>query len=245
MSELASSPEPQPEFRGVVLPERSQLRLRDLTFDVEKGLAIGGYDVRWDIWPTWLRVAEAEHEAALAARAGNPGVDEQPGFSESLMLELQHAMTSICATAFALEAFTNSVIHHKPKAAIHVQPGQRIGAASRIHQTWMRAFRIENRVSSESRVILGQIFRLRNAAVHAPASFNEPAMHPVYPVGIDTRFLMFRSENAGTAAQFTRHILRYMAKRPRPGNDEWIAWCAVTVEMATQTGGVRDPDHDE
>jgi hypothetical protein len=203
--------------------------------DLTPSLDVGDIEVRWDVWPQWVRVAEREAVAAERARAENPGPDDGPGFGASLTDELVHGMTSISAAAFAMEAFTGSVNHFRTQPQ-EQRPasGRRQGAASRIHSTWVRAFRMSNQVSRDSRKTLGEIFAYRNQAVHSPAEFVPPAMHTAYPVAIEPRYVMFRHENATTAARFTRDILGYLIGTPRAGSEGWAEWCAAQSDRLTE-----------
>lgn len=222
---------PESEFHGVFMPIQSQLRLTGITVDADGKMAVNGYEVRWDMWPQWLQIAQTERDLAVAARANNPGRDDSTAFAASLVDELKHGMVSLCAAAFTLEAFTTSVLHLKPDAA--VPPDLKMSAAARIHQTWVHAFRMSNGRSKNSRVVLKALFNYRNLAVHPRAAFSVPRLHDTYHVALEARFLNYSSENAATTTKSAHDLIEQLVSRPRGTDEEWLAWCKAQLDHFT------------
>ena len=193
----------EPEFGGVVVPRGGQLRLSGLQLDSVGAVSLDHYDLRWDIWPEWLGIAQTELALAEAARATNPGAGSN--FGDALHVELRHAMTSVCAVAFALEAFTNSVVYHQPHTAEGFASDAEVGAASRMSQVWVRAFKLDNGSSKSTNTTLHEVFDFRNAGVHSSAGFTEPHIHPVFPFAVEARFARFRSRERSDCGRL-RHV---------------------------------------
>ena len=94
-----------PKFNGVFMPAQGQLTVR-LEFDTVTGQTTAvPSGVRTEIWLEWLAIARTERTAAQSAHDHNPGFGHDPAFGESLTAEMRHAMVSVCAAAFAIEAF--------------------------------------------------------------------------------------------------------------------------------------------
>lgn len=217
------------EWWGVVFPSAGQFRLSGLSIDITTGASTATAEVRLDVWPHWLSIAHQSRDDTAAARSGNPAANEQPAFGTAIELEMRHAMVCICAVAFTLEAFTNSVIHHQPhvwQRPTTSAPARKTSADGRIHQVWSRAFKLNNEQAKGVRTALQQIFRFRDQAVHPAVAFVEPGPHGVYPVSVHPRFAMFRLENADTAVRFTTDVLPYLLANPRGTDTDWLEWCA-------------------
>lgn len=217
---------------GILFPEAGQLSISALTI----AIGVDGSDstsaqaeVRSDVWPDWLFIAREARDQAAAARATNPMANVQPELGQALRREMLYGMTCICAIAFTLEAFTNSVVHHQPQTR---PPGPTLGSGNRkmsadgrIHQVWNRAFRLPNSTAKAVRVPLQQIFRYRDQAVHPAVAFVAPTRHAVLPVDVHPRYAMFRTENADTAVTFVEQALPYLMEHPRGTDGDWLEWC--------------------
>ncbi len=187
----------------------------------------GPVEVRTDIWPSWLTIAHQQCDLARVARASNPGHPDlgEQAFGDAINAEYRASMVSMCAAAFALEAFANSVHHHLPSTKL---PGR--SADARIHQTLCRAFKLTNVQSKETRSGFQQIFRFRDRAVHPPAAFVEAAGHPHFRVGLEPSYVIFRLENAETTYTFVHQVLWGSLRKPR-GTAEFRAWCQGMADV--------------
>lgn len=224
------------EFRGLRFPDGGQLRMQ-FTYDAsDNAPSPGKLAVRSDVWPHWLQIAGDEQRGARVARDANPGPDGNEQFDRAILNEYRRAMVSICAVAFTFEAFTNSVAEYFPDVRAANRPpdtndkSHRSGAAARFHQVWLRAFRLSNTNSANTKGTLKQVFRLRNEAVHPPAEFAEPANHATYPVALEKRFLVYSVENAELAYGAACDALSHLLGRPRGEDPAWIEWCAAMSE---------------
>lgn len=218
-------------WHGISFPAQGQLRLTRMNMSVDEHgqphFDVGPIEVRSDVWPSWFAIAQQQRDLARAARDSNPGreASDEDAFGTAINLEYQAAMLSVCASAFALEAFANSVHHHVPASKVSGR-----SADARIHQTLTRAFRLTNEQSGQLRSTLQQIFRFRDRAVHAPAAFVAPAGHPVFSVGMDPRFVIFRVENAETCCKFIHEALWSCLNQPR-GSGEFQQWCEAMAQI--------------
>lgn len=230
---------PDDRWHGISFPSQGQLRLTGLSLRVDKDggtqMDLGPIEVRYDMWPTWFTIAKQQRDIARAARDSNPGqaIDNKV-FNDTLNTEYRAALTSICAAAFTLEAFANSVHHHMPASKVSGR-----SADARIHQTLCRAFRLTNDQSKQFRSMLQQVFRSRDRAVHPPAGFVQPVGHPHFRVGLEPSFVIFRVENAETSCVFLNDALKVCFGNPRRGSDEFEKWCEANAQE------IRDPSETE
>ncbi|WP_406831675.1 hypothetical protein ABEG17_02405 [Pedococcus sp. KACC 23699] len=218
-------------WEGVWFPSQGQLQVRNLSIRVtEEGEVASDVQVavRSDVWPDWLSIAAAQRDAALEARASSPDREEQPqAFHAALTREFRGSVTSLCSSAFAMEAFANTVHHYVPSSKASGK-----SADARIHQTLQRAFILPNDFSKESRRILQEIFRFRDGAVHPAAAFTDPVGHPTWRVGMERRYVIFRVENAVAAHLFAETTIKRCLRGPRNHGKEFTAWCSgMLAEM--------------
>lgn len=208
---------------------RGDLKLSGLSISVDRDTGeVSAGDVtvwlRSDVWPSWLKIAATSLADAFQARLRNEGVDTE-SFNAALDDEFRASMTSLCASAFALEAFANSVHHHVPASKVAGR-----SADARIHQTLQRAFRLSNAQSKAMRTTMQQVFRLRDRAVHPSAAFAEPLGHPVFKALMEPRFVNFRTENVATAYRFAYETITSCLSAPRPVSAEFLEWCSVMTD---------------
>ena len=224
-------PQPEGAWQGLTFPSGGDLRLTGMTLRIDDGgqpqLDLGLVEVRNDMWPTWLGVARQQRDLARSARDANPGqgTGDDEAFGDALKAEYRAALISMCAAAFTLEAFANSVHHHVPASKT---PGR--SADARIHQTLCRAFKLTNDQSRKIRATMQQVFRFRDRAVHPPAGFVQPTAHPVYRVGLEPSYAIFRVENAETACAFVHQVLWVCLRNPRRPSEDFGKWCAAKAE---------------
>lgn len=227
---------------GVRLLEDGQIRLDSFAYNADDAaLHPGRVTVRSEVWPQWLITAREELASARDARDANPGLDAVSEFDNAVLHEYRSAMICICAVAFTLEAFTNSVVARYPhvqRPSIVRSNGGQSSAAARHHQIWTGAFRLTNTNSANTKNTLKQIFALRNAAVHASADFVDPVGHPVFRVALEGRFVTYTVENATDAYMAAVDALEHLLGRPRGEAPEWLAWCAA---MSTRLTTINSP----
>ncbi|MUK01632.1 hypothetical protein GM708_06635 [Vibrio cholerae] len=209
------------------------------TYDAdEDAVNLAAMTVRSEVWPQWLTIARDELASARVARDSNPGPIADASFDKALLYEYRSAMVCICAVAFMLEAFSNSVAVRYPSHSQATSPtaeGNQLSASARCHQIWTSAFRLTNVNSANTKKTLEQIFKARNAAVHASAGFVDPVQHPVYQVALEGRYVTYTVENASSVYTAAIDALDHLLDHPRGGTAEWSAWCEA---MRTRLGGI-------
>jgi hypothetical protein len=80
------------------------------------------------------------------------------------------------------------------------------------------------------RTALRQVFRFRDESVHPSAAFSEPILHPVLDVGVERRFVVFRSENAHAATNVSLGLIWRLAQKPRSKYPMLVEWCEAMLK---------------
>ena len=138
-------------------------------------------------------------------------------------------MIAITASAFAIDAFFASVVEHAPQA--------RVTAKSRdgtIFETFKRAFRLSHAQLTALRQPLRVLFRLRRDAVHPPATWAEPVLHPIFGLGMEPRFVNYRAENAVNAQLLVRKLVFLCVRTPRASYPALSAWCETLRDVVPE-----------
>jgi hypothetical protein len=205
-------------------------------------------EVVLDTWPYWLTIATGHADEAVAAHAQLLTAHTEsndPEKGRALEAEFAHAMQAISAAAFSLEAFYAAVNERIPadEELSKSWAKNRTARATRICETLIRAFK----VTHDGRVVLRdnvkEILKWRDYAVHSPAGFREPIMHPDLGVGVEWRFIGFTASGSITAAQATLSIIKQCLHAPRSEHDELVKWSQAYVEMIDQLVGQWEERH--
>jgi hypothetical protein len=212
--------------RGGGLHIKGGLRIRNLSlsFDKDTGELTSSpiiTELRTDTFHHWLKISEEESKTAEAGRcvALKAGTDDG-AFDAGLESEFRASMTAIAAAAFAVDAFFASVIQHAPTA--------RVTAGSRdasIFETLKQGFLLSTAQQKALREPLRVMFRLRDEAVHPPATWVEPARHPIFNLGMEPRFVNYRLENAQNAQLLARKLIAVCLRCPKPEHEDLAEWC--------------------
>jgi hypothetical protein len=229
---------------GIHIGRRSDFRLRNfrLSFDTTTGELVDSSivpELRTDIFDDWFRIAgraSDESEAARRDAIDAPLADDE-GFANALQREFEAAMIGITASAIALDAFFASVVEHAPDA--------RVSADSRdatIFETLKRAFVLSGEQQSEAREPLRTIFRFRDEAVHPPATWRAPVLHPAFNLRMEQRFVMFRAENAVTAHLFASELIAACVRNPKKKYAALVAWCEPLTEAVPEPQPHPEPE---
>jgi hypothetical protein len=216
---------------GGVLPTGS-VRIRNLSIRIPGPQEPITAEVRTDTWPAWLVVAQESREQAQAAREAGVAAGPNPEFVTALKAEFRASMTSLCASAFALDAFYGSTLSHVPDA--------RIAARNRhgtILETLKRAYLLD-RHQQEFHDGLRQVFNLRRRAVHPEAEFEKFVQHPIFGVGVDPRFVAFRVENADTALVIAHRMISFCLNNPKPEHGQLVEWTVPALDLLEPLGPV-------
>lgn len=186
-------------------------------------------EVRLDTWQHRLRIAvehvdrsNAAHDALLTAQ----GASDAPAMGRSLNEEFEGAMVAISSTAFALDAFYATV-----KDRITARPDLEAAwkkngtsRATRISETLRHAFTFSDAREDVLRQTVKRIFKLRDWAVHPPAGFREPIMHPDLGVGVEWRFAVFAAARCTEETRAALSVVGRCLERPKPQHAELVEW---------------------
>lgn len=215
---------------------RGGLRIRDfhLSFDAATGELVDSSmitELRTDIFDHWLGIAEQASSEAEAARrvALEAGLDDNETFNDALEREFRASMVAIVASAFAIDAFYASVLEHAP--------GTRVVANARdaaTFETLKRAFSLSSEQQAALREPLRRVFRLRDHAVHPPATWVAPALHPAFNLGMEPRFVQFRAENAINAQMLARKLIAVCLRKPKARHADLAAWCEPIKDLVPE-----------
>jgi hypothetical protein len=201
-------------------------RLRDfsLTFDRTTGEVESSMvpELRTDTFDHWLAIARRARSEAIAARERGVAapVEDNEEFSPALEQEFRSTLVAVGSSAFAVDAFFASVVEHAPSARVSAKARD-----AEVYETLKRAFRISSSRQRALRDPLRVLYRLRDQAVHPPASWNEPVAHPIYGLGMEPRFVHFRAENAINAQFLAQLMIHRCMHAPRPEQASLVEWC--------------------
>ncbi len=221
---------------GIHVVRRSDFRIRNfrLSFDATSGELVDSSmiaELRTDIFDHWLRIAEQASRESEAARkvAVDAAPDDNETFSNALQHEFEASMVAVAASAFAIDAFFASVVEHAPEA--------RVSAGARhatIFETLKRAFSLSQAQLIALREPLRIMFRLRREAVHPPATWAEPVLHPVFNLGMEPRFVNYRAENAVNAQLLARKLIAVCLRKPKARYPALVAWCEPLKDVVPE-----------
>lgn len=207
------------------------------------------FEVVLNTWRYWLNIATGHvndavraHTDLLAAHAEN----DDPAKGHAFEAEFTSSMQAISASAFSLEAFYASVNERIPpdEELAKRWAKNRTARTARICETLIRSFKITHPGRAVLRKNLEEVFRFRDYAVHPPARFREPIMHPDLGVGVEWRFIAFSASGSITAARVALSIIKQCLHAPRTEYEELAKWSQdfvpkideMTAEWETRHG---------
>jgi hypothetical protein len=186
-------------------------------------------EVVLDTWRYWLNIATGHvdnavgaHAKLVAAHAAND--DQAKG--AALEEEFTSSIQGISASAFSLEAFYASVNERIPadEELAKRWAKNRTARTVRICEILIRAFMITHPGRKILRENLEQVFKFRDYAVHPPARFREPIMHPDLGVGVEWRFISFSALGAIASSRVAMSIIKQCLHAPRSEHEELAKW---------------------
>jgi hypothetical protein len=183
-------------------------------------------EVRTDTFGHWLHVAQEARDRSKVARASGVDAEADEDFRVAIESEFRASLIAVAAAAFALDAFYASVIHKAPETRVKAK-----SRAGTLTETFKRAFALTTTQVAAIQQPVRDVFRFRRQAVHPPEEFAQPVAHPTFGVGIEPRFVIFRTENAATAASLTHRLIWVCLHRPRAEWSELVAWCEATKRL--------------
>jgi hypothetical protein len=160
--------------------------------------------------------------------------------------ELQDAMQAICSVAFAVDALYGSLLERivVPQHLQATWKRQRTSRHARILELIRLSSVLRNDQVGSLKRVLSSIFRLRGYAVHPPAEFRDPVLHPDLNVGINRRFTEFSSANAERAVNGGAEVMVRTFYRPR-GSTQLRDWCTSQRQILQdilEAAGIRYSD---
>jgi hypothetical protein len=156
-------------------------------------------------------------------------LDDGETFNATLLREFEAAMTAVMAAAFALDSFYASVVHYAPDARVDAKKRY-----AKVYETLKCAFALTGRQFESIREPLRLVFVLRGEAVHPPAAWVEPVLHPVFNLGMEPRFVKFRAENAVNAQLLARSIIFACLRKPKSRYGDLVAWCESIKDVVPE-----------
>lgn len=157
--------------------------------------------VRFDVCPTWIQLAQQHLAAALEARGFREtvwqGTDED-GKALALECEFEASMQAIMAGAIAMDAFYSILQQHVqiPESLIARWRTGRTPRYSQVAEVIRRAFTLKPKGAAAFRSNLKELYRIRDLAVHPSGKIEAPVLHPELNLGVEWRFAYFRASNA-------------------------------------------------
>lgn len=190
--------------------------------------------VHFDVCPTWIDLSLRHLGAARAARVVRDcawsGTDDEAK-SEAMEREFESSMQAIVAVAIAIDAFYAVLRRHVSLPPSTLAAWRTNGTARYVQITEVirRAFRLKNVGTASLRSNLKELQRYRDMAVHPPAQIQEAIIHPELNVGVEWRFVYYRTENAELAVNAMVATLWELCNKGTPANDD-IAEYAATIK---------------
>jgi hypothetical protein len=112
-----------------------------------------------------------------------------------------------------------------PQELIETWNKNRTSRVSRITETLRRAFVISDESCINLKKLIGEIFSLRDKAVHPSPEMSEPLYHPRLNVGMAWHFVWFREENARNCYSLALSIICQLIRNPKPENKSLVDYC--------------------
>jgi hypothetical protein len=156
-----------------------------------------------EMWPHWFEVAlrhakdaRESHRLLLEAHAA-----QAAGAVQRLDDEMQSSMQCITAMAFAVDALYGSLVErvNVPAPTRAAWARNRTARRARVLEVIRTASKLRNDQVHGMKTVLISLFQFRDWAVHPPADFRQPVLHPDLQAGVDRRFIVFSSANADRA----------------------------------------------
>jgi hypothetical protein len=178
------------------------------------------------LWVAWAQVAaDAGARAVDARRRGD------------LNGEMAEAMTSISASAFAMEALATALAWEVDPvlAAKWTTQGNPTKAASRVCEVLKRSVALSGpdveALASRWALVIGK----RNAVVHFNAEEHEPVAHPAGVLS-SQEVAVYTVEAAAEAVALLAETLRTIRDQSKPGVSQWLQlWSGAIDDFEQRT----------
>ena len=170
-----------------------------------------------NVWLPWLEIAlthlgnaRAEHERLLKTRDAGGEV------GEPLLMESRAAMQAMVAAAISFDA-----LHAAAKDRISLPPSlskrwreKSTARYRQVTEVFRRAFCLKKQSTANVRVVAKELYRFRDTAVHPPASFGAPVVHPDLGSGAERRLVIFGFSNAQMVVRAALAYVKILPSRP-------------------------------
>ena len=161
-------------------------------------------EVRFDVCPTWIQIANRHLKNALTAQIERQRVwatDDENAKGQALESEFESSMQAIMAAAIAWDAAYAVLREHVtiPPSMVEKWRHGRTARYVQVAETVRRAFSLKPKGAASLRANLKEIYRYRDLAVHPSGKIGAPMLHPELDLGMEWRFVFFRARNAEMA----------------------------------------------
>ena len=170
-----------------------------------------------NMWLPWLEIAlehlaeaRAQHERLIAER------DRGGEVGDPLVRESRAAMQAMVAAAISFDALYATAKERITLPPSLVQRWRDRGTARyrQVTEVFRRAFGLRKHSTANVRGIAKELYRFRDMAVHPPASFGAPVLHPDLGSGVERRLVVFSYANAQLAVRAALAYIKILPSRP-------------------------------
>jgi len=222
-----------PAGGGILVSRGVSLTLSNISFTIGPD-GFSGSDakvtVSLDLTPYWLEIAVSqtevaleEHAAVLAAwKAG-----DSASMGAAMEAECKASMQAAVAAGVALDAFYATVRRYVTLSEEEVTTwrAKRTARYKQVAEVFRRGFVVGPKSTKILSKTLGQIFDVRDKAVHPPATASEPVLYPEIRTGTEWRFVMFCGKNAQAITRESLSVVAQLLGRPREKNVKLVEYC--------------------
>ncbi len=170
-----------------------------------------------NMWLPWLEIAlehlaeaRSEHERLIAER------DRGGEVGDPLVKESRAAMQAMVAAAISFDALYAAAKERitLPPSLIERWRGRGTARYRQVTEVLRRAFGLKKQSTANVRGVAKELYRFRDIAVHPPASFSAPVLHPDLGSGVERRLVVFSYANAQLAVRAALAYVKILPSRP-------------------------------
>ena len=200
--------------------------------------------VRFDVCPSWVQVAKRHLDAATTAKTARDIAwrgNDNTAKSLAVEAEFEASMQAVMAAAIAWDAVYAIIKQHVdiPDPMLKKWRQGRTARYVQVTETLRRAFGLRAKGVALLRGNLKKIYSLRDMAVHPSGKIGAALNHPELDVGMEWRFVYFRSSNAQSIVNGTVLMLWDLAHNAKPKDSklsEYLAALAARLKEIYPAG---------
>lgn len=187
--------------------------------------------MKMEFWYVWARIAIAEAERSISARARFGTSANSAGDNRALDEELNSGVTAVCASAFSLETLTLLLAPIvMPNAAVQAwSTGTAANIAGRLRETLKHSLAVPGSQIDGLMTKAEPVIRSRGAAVHYIGDFEEPVPHPVAG-HTHQDMIRYGADKADEAVKAMQAIYRALLEHPKPAVKSWAQGEQATLK---------------